>query len=241
MKKTIALILAMLMIFCLAACGDKDNKDPDLTDSTVTDETNETNDIENLDDVTNGEDVDSSNTDDAQDDTENDVEGDVEGTENTEPDGESELDDGPDLGGELALTDTENKLTALFNACPMQFGTMIMPVDLSDVDAVKAYTGLDSVDQIIEAAVCEPMISSQAYSLVLVKVKDATEAESVADAMKTGINPAKWVCVEADDLDVVTVGDYVLLAMMSSEFAEDATAKDVTDAFVGLLDVSDDK
>ena len=84
----------------------------------------------------------------------------------------------------------------------------------------------------IVAVVSEPMISSIAYSLVLVRVEDAKNAQSIAQQMKDGINPRKWVCVEADDLAVCGYGDVVMLIMVASDFAEDGiTAQAMVDAF----------
>lgn len=76
------------------------------------------------------------------------------------------------------------------------------------------------------------MISSIAYSLVLVRVEDAKNAQSIAQQMKDGINPQKWVCVEADDLAVCGYGDVVMLIMVASDFAGDGiTAQAMVDAF----------
>lgn len=110
-------------------------------------------------------------------------------------------------------------------------GVGTIPVELSDADAVKMYTGLDSADAISEAVASEAMISAQAYSLVLVRVKDAADTASVAEEMEAGIDPRKWVCVEADDLQVVACDDVILLIMVSSELSDSVTSQDVVDAF----------
>lgn len=129
------------------------------------------------------------------------------------------------------VTDVEQKLNTIIEKQPMQFPTMVMPIDLTDEFAVESYTGLTSADGIVEGAFCEAMMGSQAFSLVLVKLEDAAKAEDTAKAMQAGINPRKWICVEADDLMVVATGEYVLLAMMDSEYKDDATAKSTTDLF----------
>ena len=115
-----------------------------------------------------------------------------------------------------------------------EFMTGEIPVDLADADAVKYMTGLDSAEKIKEAAVHESMMGSQAYSLVLVRVNDAADAEAVATEMKNGIDQRKWICVEADDLRVVASGDIVMLVMISTEYAEVITAADYVDAFTAL-------
>ena len=112
-----------------------------------------------------------------------------------------------------------------------------MTLDLSDTSEEGTYrfsstTGLTSADAVSEVLVNEPFIGSIAYSLVLVRVKDSADAKSVAQDMHDGINPRKWVCVEADDLMVVGKADVVMLVMIASDFAEDGvTAQSFVDAF----------
>lgn len=112
---------------------------------------------------------------------------------------------------------------------PVEFYVETTEVDLSDANVVKSYTGLESTDKIKEVTVSEPMTGSQAYSLVLVRLNDANDAEAIANEMKSGINPRKWVCVEADDLSVVTYGDVVMLVMVSSELS--VTSEQIVTAF----------
>lgn len=113
---------------------------------------------------------------------------------------------------------------------PLNLATM--PVDLADPDAVKAFTGLDDASKIKEAVASEPMMGSQAYSVVLVRTNDAADAEAVADAMKAGIDPRKWICVTADNVNVAGYGDVVMLVMISSELSESAASTDdIVNAF----------
>lgn len=114
-------------------------------------------------------------------------------------------------------------------------------VDINDEFAFNRYTGLSNPDKVSAVAASESMMGAQAYSLVVVKVKDAKDAKDVANEMKSGIDPRKWVCVEADDLKVAAAGDVVVLMMVSSEHSDVATAKDIINAFkkvAGSLDVS---
>ena len=115
-----------------------------------------------------------------------------------------------------------------------EFMTGEIPVDLTDADSVKYMTGLDSAEKVKEAAAHESMMGSQAYSLVLVRLNDAADAEAVATEMKNGIDQRKWICVEADDLRVVASGDLVMLIMIDSEYASTVTAADYVDAFTAL-------
>ena len=93
-------------------------------------------------------------------------------------------------------------------------------VDVTDANAVKSTTGLENGDNLQFLAVSEPMISSQAYSLLLAKVKDGVDANEVAKAMSEKINPAKWICVSAEKIYATNSGDVVCLVMSSEEWAK---------------------
>lgn len=122
-------------------------------------------------------------------------------------------------------------IDAIYEKDPVELSLGNIDVDLSDPYAVQSYLGLDSADQIKEAVASESMFGAQAYSMVLCRVKDAAQAKSVAQAMRDGIDQRKWVCVHADDLKVSVSGDVVMLIMLSSEYADTATAQSLTDAF----------
>lgn len=106
-----------------------------------------------------------------------------------------------------------------------------LSIDVTDANSVKFYTGLSSADGIKEISVSEPMMGSQAYSLVLVRVGEGTDAASVAASMKAGINPAKWICVEADHVIAASSGDLALLFMVQTDLADTASTSDIFEAF----------
>ena len=110
-----------------------------------------------------------------------------------------------------------------------------MEVDLTNLDSVNYYTGLSSAEEIKDVAVSETMIGAQAYSLVLLRVKDPMKSEEVAKAMLQGIDPRKWICVGADDVKVAVRGDLVLLVMVSSEFADLVRSEEIIDAWKDVV------
>ncbi len=116
-----------------------------------------------------------------------------------------------------------------------QFMLGFIPVDMSDEFAYNTYLGINDPSKIVEAVVSEPMIGAQAYSLVVARVAPGQDANAVANEMKAGINPRKWVCVEADDVKVTAVGDLICFCMISTDFAEDFTAQDAMDAFKSVV------
>ena len=76
------------------------------------------------------------------------------------------------------------------------------------IDYKSGYEGLAS----------EAMIGSIAHSVVLVKVP--SNASSVANSIKKNADPRKWICVEAESVQVVTKDDVILLVMSSEERAD---------------------
>ena len=138
--------------------------------------------------------------------------------------------DAPTEAGKPALEGTlEEILNKVVEQNPVEFMGGVMPVDLADPDAVKYMTGLDSVDAITEAAVFEPMMGSIAFSMVMARAASAEEAKNVAEAMKAGIDPRKWICVEADDLMIATYDDVAMLIMVDS--TNGMAAQPFVDAF----------
>ena len=93
------------------------------------------------------------------------------------------------------------------------YNTQTLEIDLTDETSVKSYTGLENGEDIEYAVVSEPMISSQAHSLVLLKVKDGVNANEIARKMSEGINPRKWICVSAKNLYATNSGNIVFLVM----------------------------
>ncbi len=93
-------------------------------------------------------------------------------------------------------------------------------IDPTDSDSVKSATGLENGNDLQYIAVSEPMMSAQAYSLVLVKVKDGVNADNIAKDMSEKIDTRKWICVSAEKLYATSSGDVVCLVMSSEEWAK---------------------
>ena len=65
----------------------------------------------------------------------------------------------------------------------------------------------------MEAVRCEPGMMSQAHSVVMLKVPEGTDVESLCADIKANANPRKWICVEAEMVEVVSSGNTILLVM----------------------------
>ena len=110
-----------------------------------------------------------------------------------------------------------------------QFMHMSMPVELSDAELTQWLTGISDPALLSAAVVNESMMGAQAYSLVLARVTDAAKAEEVAQMMLDNIDPAKWICVQADDLAAAIKGDLVMFIMVDTQLG--LTAQNMVDAF----------
>ena len=93
-------------------------------------------------------------------------------------------------------------------------------IEVTDDNMVKMFTGLENGNNLEYLVVSEPMISSQAYSLVLAKVKKGTNANEVAKTMSENVDQRKWICVTAEKLYATNSGDIVCLVMSSEEWAK---------------------
>ena len=63
-------------------------------------------------------------------------------------------------------------------------------------------------------------MTSQAYSLVLAKVKAGINANEIAKQMSENVDQRKWICVSAEKVYATSSGDIVFLVMSSEEKAK---------------------
>lgn len=99
-------------------------------------------------------------------------------------------------------------------------------IDVSDASMVKAYTGLQSNENVETIVVSEPSMSSQAFSAVAVKVKAGANVEKMKQEMLDNIDMAKWICVSASNLYITNSGNTIFMVMSDEDWA-----KPVYDAF----------
>ena len=108
-------------------------------------------------------------------------------------------------------------------------GVMTQPIDVTDKDTVSYMTGFENGDELEYLVVSEPMMSSQAYSLVVAKVKSGANASNIAKTMLDNIDTRKWICVTAEKVYATNSGNVVFLVMTKA-----ALAKEVLDSFKAL-------
>lgn len=129
----------------------------------------------------------------------------------------------------------EDIMDGIYAAHPVELNVPTQSLDLTNEWIPSSFLGLETADGITEAIASEPMMGSQAYSLVLCRVADSAKTADTASQMLHGIDTRKWICVEADDLQVVYYGDVIMLIMVSSDLADVATSQEMVDAFSSVL------
>lgn len=166
------------------------------------------------------------------------------------PEGDGEVDPGmemtPETGAEVtADAELSGMVDQIYEAYPVELMMMTTSaVDLNDESWLTYNTGLTAEQgALVDAGVLsESMTGSQAYSMVLLRVKDEADAQTIADAVLNNIQMNKWVCTMADKARVVTFGDKVLFVMSNSELADvDALIDAVPDALGVTFDYDQSK
>lgn len=76
-----------------------------------------------------------------------------------------------------------------------------------------------------------PMMNAIPYQLVLVRLDENADVEAVKKEIKENANPRKWVCVEADEVDVESIDNTILFLM-----GEKQDATPIKEAFMNLAE-----
>ena len=95
-----------------------------------------------------------------------------------------------------------------------------MKVDIKNIDEVTSYTGLKTNDGIESIVVSEPLITSQAYSVAIVKVKDNADVEKIKQEMLDNIDMRRWICVSAEQLYITNSGKVIFSVMADKDTAK---------------------
>ena len=91
---------------------------------------------------------------------------------------------------------------------------MLTNIKIKD-ENIENYLGTKDIDY-EEALASESAVGSIAHSVVLVRMKDGANIEEAKKKIEESVNPAKWVCVEAEDVVVKNKGNLIILIMSST-------------------------
>lgn len=132
---------------------------------------------------------------------------------------------------------------AMYAACPVELMMMeTHAIELSNADGMAAYnTGLDEDTlALLDAAVInQSMTGSQAYSLVLARVRNAADAEAMAAAMLERAPADKWICVMPNAIRVARYGNIICCVMTDTTLADPDALIDAFETAAGGCDARD--
>ena len=95
-----------------------------------------------------------------------------------------------------------------------------MKIDVKNIDEVTSYTGLTSNDNIESIVGSVPMMTAQAYSVAVVKVKDNADVEKIKQEMLDNIDMRRWICVSAEQLYITNSGNVIFSVMTDKDIAK---------------------
>ena len=95
-----------------------------------------------------------------------------------------------------------------------------MKVDINNIDEVTSYTGLKTNDGIESIVVSVPLITAQAYSVAIVRVKDNADVEKIKQEMLDNIDMRRWICVSAEQLYITNSGNVIFSVMADKDIAK---------------------
>lgn len=127
-------------------------------------------------------------------------------------------------GNDEGKIETAEQMKEMFKTIYSKLGEKLpnletQEISIKDETQVKAYTGLKSNKDIEKIVVSEPLMSSQAYSAVTIKVKSGANIEEIKKEMLENINMSKWICVSAEKMYITNNENTIFMVMSNEDWA----------------------
>ena len=127
------------------------------------------------------------------------------------------------LTGCGANKNVSGTLTQIMNKLYVNIPEEERPMMLTNIEVTKEnvemYLGTSDIE-FEEALASESATGSIPHSVVLIRVKDNANVEAIKEKIESSVNPRKWICVEAEEVEVESKGNLILLIMSSEANAE---------------------
>lgn len=107
----------------------------------------------------------------------------------------------------------EEIMTKIYKDIPKEERPMELANTVVTEETVEYFLGTKDIEY-EEALASEPMVSSIAHSVVLVRTKKNANVEEIKRKIQENVNPRKWMCVEADEVIVKSKGNLIILIMV---------------------------
>lgn len=112
-------------------------------------------------------------------------------------------------------------ISATYKKKPISLSVSTQSLDLELLDSsMIAYYGVKSKDKVSQMCVSSPVMAPPAYEMVVVRVKDASDAEAMAREMLENADRFKWICVFADCVRIGVCGDTIMMVMSTVKEAD---------------------
>ena len=97
-------------------------------------------------------------------------------------------------------------------------------IELND-ENIESFIGTDDIEY-TEAIASESMVGSNAHSVVLIRVEDASKVEEYKEEILENVNPRKWICdgVEKEEVIVESKGDLIMVVIVQDKDNRDKIA-----------------
>ena len=223
MKKFLAMILALVMVLSLAACGNDDTAGEDTTDSEMSDT-----EVENGEDVVADPDVDQP----ADMDAPADMDTPAVNPEQT-PDAPV-ANDTPTVDAPAASGATMGQtLLSAFKGMDMSKGAQAIADELIANPVIEFMGGTVPVEPGLlsgfgnteitgfsEGVMFGPMMGSIAFVGYIFEVEEGTDVAAFMDTLKANCDPRWNICVEADEINLHNIGNTVFFLMSRASYDE---------------------
>jgi len=127
---------------------------------------------------------------------------------------------GTGCGGDKNISGTlEEIMEKVYADIPQEERPMMLTnIEITE-ENVEMYLGTADVE-FEEALASESGTGSIAHSVVLIRVKDNANIEQIKEKIENSVDPRKWICVEAEEVEVESKGNLIILIMSSEANVE---------------------
>lgn len=108
----------------------------------------------------------------------------------------------------------EDLMAKIYEVIPEDERPMMLNNTVVTEENIEYYLGTKDIT-FKEALASEPMVGSIPHSVVLIRANEGQDIEALKKAVKENVNPAKWICVNVEEENVIVEnnGDLVILIM----------------------------
>ncbi len=113
----------------------------------------------------------------------------------------------------------EDLMTKMYEGIPEESLPMMLSNTSITKDNMANYLGTSDIE-IKEGLASESMVGSVAHSVVLLRISENEDVNSVKQIIKDNINPYKWVCVGVEKVIIENKGNLIIV-ILNDNIGED--------------------